>query len=136
MKWIDMAMNLDHELCLTRPRSRDMKKIEANLFMIVSRPPETNWESRKAKYAFVEVADKKNMSKIGGDQVETGFQRELNGRPGKDQGRPNQRHLDLQIGQTKYKTSISSYYGGQVYMLWAQCTDEMIVEALLCLGVE
>ena len=56
MKRIDMAMELDHELHLTRRQSWDMQNLEADLFMMVSRPSKANLGGRRPKYDFSEVA--------------------------------------------------------------------------------
>ena len=69
---IDTAAKLDHELCLTRHRSQDMQKSKADLFMLVSRTSKANLRGRRPKHDFSKVAQN-NWSKIGREQVETGF---------------------------------------------------------------
>ena len=47
-----MTMKLDHELRLTRCRSWDMQNLEADLFIMISRPSEANYGGGRTKYVF------------------------------------------------------------------------------------
>ena len=55
IKQIDMAIEVEHELRLTRCRNCHVQNFEADLFMMVSRPSEANLSGKKPKYYCLEV---------------------------------------------------------------------------------
>ena len=72
MKRIDMAIELDPELRLTRRRSPDMQNFEPDLSMTAPRPYAANLGPKKAQNNFLKS---RNIfgSKIGRDRVGSGF---------------------------------------------------------------